>query len=269
GTIDMTAGFVPDDIGQRYQRFMFRGDDVFAPVRGNVNGESFTSFIVHQANLATNTFVGDTQRDGNGVSEIVSLNSFGQSLVDEAGNFYVADAGNINGAGIFARLNRINAGSNEIDPTYVFEPVRVLNPANIFLPTFSDFTYISNGRAIARVNAETPQAAIDIVTAAGGVQNLSDEQIQQILGILFTAESAVWCELDVNALTVTPISGIPALGIFAGGTVFSFDGEFYLPVSTETENGYYRYDPTSGAAVKAFEVTGAAVSGVFNIANTN
>lgn len=267
-TIDMSAGFVPDDVDQRYQRFVFRGDDVFAPIRESEGG-IFSSFILHQANLASNTFVGDTQRDGNGISPINTLNNFGQSLTDQMGNLYVSDAGNFEGAGIPARINKIPAGSNEIDSDYVFEPAVVLNPTNVFLPTFNKFNVLSDGTAFALVNAETPQEAIDIVQAAGGVQNLSPEQIQQIFGILFSAESAVWCELDLEALTVTPIDGIPAVGIFAGGQMFVQGGEVYLPVSTTSENGYYKWSPNAGTVEKAFEVTGADISGVYNIANNN
>ncbi|WP_340066842.1 hypothetical protein [Ascidiimonas aurantiaca] len=270
GGIDMREGFVPNDIAQRYQRFIFRGDDVFAPIRGNTTGESFTSFILHQANLATGTFVGDTQRDGNGVSEIITFNNFGQRLVDESGNLYVADAGNYTGGQIWARVNKIPVGSNEIDPAYVFEPARVLNPFNVFLPTFNNFYVLSNGKAIAKVNAETPQEAIDIVLSVGGnLANLTPLQQQQLLGILFSAESARWCVLDLNAFTVEPIGGIPPVGVFSGGQIF-FDGDnAFFPVATTTENAYYRYHTITGTVEKAFEITGADILGVFNIANNN
>ncbi len=268
GTIDMSAGFVPGDVDQRYQRFVFRGNDIFAPIRGN-DGAIFPSFILHQSNLSSEAFVGDTQRDGNGVSPINTLNNFGQNLIDPMGNLYIGDAGNFEGAGIPARINKIPAGSNEIDPGYIFEPATVLDPTNVFLPTFSGFNVLSDGTAFARVNSETPQAAIDIVLAAGGVQNLSPDQIQQIFGILFTAESSLWCALDLEAKTVTPIDGIPAVGIFAGGQMFVHNGEVYLPVTTTTENAYYKWNPSTGATSKAFEVTGADISGVYNIANNN
>lgn len=269
GTIDMSAGFVPGDIDQRYQRFIFRGDDVFAPIRGDINGDNFPSFIVHQANLATNTFVGDTQRDGNGVSPIVTVNNFGQRLTDEAGNLYLSDAGNYEGAGLPGRVNRILAGSNEIDPDYIFEPAAILNPANVFLPTFNDFDVVENGKAIAVVNNETPQAAIDIVIAAGGIDNLSNDQVQEIFAILFSAESAVWCELDLETKTVTPIVGIPDVGVFNGGTTFEYNGDIYIPALTSAESAYYKWNPATGTASKAFVVTGADTASVYNIANNN
>ena len=269
GTIDMSAGFVPGDIDQRYQRFVFRGDDVFAPIRGNLNGEVFTSWILHQANLGSNSFVGNTQRDGNGVSQINTYNNFGQNLTDGAGNLYIGDGGSYDGSGLPARLNKILAGSNTIDDTYVFEPAVVLNPTNVFLPTFNEINVISETKAIARVNAETPQAAVDIVLGAGGVQNLTDEQINQVFGILFTAASAKWCVLDLEAKTVTAIEGIPNVGVFTASRNFFHDGGVYVAVVTPDENAYYRYDIASGTATKAFDVTGADILGVYNIANDN
>jgi hypothetical protein len=272
GGINMSQGEVPGDIEQRYQRFIFRGDDVFAPIRGNISGESFTSAIYHQGNIVTQSYVGTTERQGNGFATIESFNNFGQNLVDNAGNLYLADAGNYTGLGVAAAIARVNAGSNEIDPSYVFEPARILNPFNTFLPTMNGFTLMpnSNGMAIAKVNATTPQEAVDIVLSVGGnLALLTDSQIAQIFNILFTAESAFWCVLDVNNRTVVPIQGIPAVGVFAVSDVFFHGDEVFIPVATSAENGYYRYNPTTGQASKAFEVVGADISQVINLSNNN
>jgi len=266
GSINMSQGFVPGKIPQRYQRFIFRGDDVFAPIRGN-DGTSFSSFILHQANLTTNSYVGFTKRDEN--ATIFTTNNFGQGLQDTNGDLYVQDGGNFEGAGIPARLHKIPAGSNEFDPNYDFTPSFILNPSNVFLPNFNSFKLVAPGLGIAKVNQETPQAAIDIVLAAGGIQNLTPEQIQEIFGILFSAETAVWCELDVNAQTVTPIAGIPAQGVFTGGSSFEHDGAIYLPVSTTTESAYYRYTPGSPTGQKVFDVTGAEIVGIYNLEVNN
>lgn len=267
-TIDMSAGFVPGDIDQRYQGFYFRDNDVFMPIRGN-DATIFPSFIVHQANLSNNSFVGDTQRDGNGVSTIQAVNQFGQGVTDSQGNLYIVDGGNYDGAGIPSAINKIPAGSNEFDPDYQFFPAQVLNPANVFLPT-ANTLYITQGtKAILKVNAETPQAAIDIVIAAGGVQNLTPDQVQQVLGILFTAESANWCEVDLAAKSVTPIAGIPRFGIFGATSVFRHEGDFYLGIATTSEQAFYRYDLGSGSAEKAFTLTGADLTGVYNLAENN
>ncbi len=270
-TIDMTDGFVPGDIAQRYQRFIFRGDDVFSFIRGPLGVvEAFPSFIIHQADLSTNTFVGDTQREGNGINTINTSNNFGQNLLDDEGNLYIEDIGNFDGVGIAARVNKIPAGSNEIDPNYVFEPAVVLNPQNAFLPAFNSFSIVSGKQAIAKVNATTPQEAIDVLIAAGGVDNLSLEQRQQIFGILSRAESARWCELDLEALTVTPIEGIPSSGVFGFASTFRFNGEIYISINRESGDAVYRWNPSTGEASKAFDVTGSVdIQGIFNLANNN
>ncbi|MEM9000208.1 MAG: hypothetical protein AAGB24_08075 [Bacteroidota bacterium] len=270
GNIDLSAGLVPGDIDQRYQRFMFRGDDVFAPIRGNDLGESFPTLVVHQGNVGTGTFVGDTERIGNGFSDILYFNDFGQNVLDSQGNLYIVDAGNVEGQGVPARVNKIPAGSNEIDPDYTFEPAAILNPANVFLPTvFTFYVVPGTDTAIAVVNSETPQEAIDIVLDAGGLENLTNEQLNQIFNILFTAASARWCELDLVNQTVTPIDGIPPVGVFAAGSVFTHEGDYFIPVATPDETAYYRWNATTGAVSQAFTISGADLVGVFNIANNN
>lgn len=271
GTIDMSAGIDPiDSLEQRYQRFVFRGDDVFAPIRAN-SGETFSGFYLHQANLTSRSYVGSTFIEAPFSGGVLTVNNFGQGMVDEMGNLYFQDGGAI-GTGTFSRIYKIPAGSNQIDTSYVFEPVRLLNPGNIFYPTMNGFKLVGNGKAIARVNAETPQAAVDIVVNAGGVSNVIADQnlLNQVLNILFTAESAEWCELDLSSQTVTPIAGAPKLGANAGGGVtFELNGEIYFPIATVSEQAYYKYTPGSPSATKAFDVVGADLAGAYNIANNN
>jgi len=272
GAIDVSAGFNPTGNPPSYNGFIFRGDDVFSPMRFSGPNSGFVNdYVLHQVNLATNTFVGDTKREGNGNGTIRHGINFGQSSLDSAGDLFMPDEGNYELAGINARVNKIPAGSNKIDPTYIFAPSVVLNPQNIALPIFSSFKVLENGKAVAIVNKDIPQAALAIFIAAGGnVANLTPVQLQQISAILFTTETAVWCELDLNAKTVTPIAGIPNMGAFARGTIFEHNGDMYLPVRTTLEEAYYKYSPATGAASKAFVMTGGTQSPVFyNIANNN
>ena len=267
-SIDMSAGAVPGDITNQYLAFIFRGADVFAPIIGT-EGATFTDFIIHQANLDNNTFVGDTRREGNGFGTIVRANDIDQRLTDANGSVYIPDGGNTEGVGIPARLNKILAGSNTIDASYVFEPAITLNPQNTLLPYFSKFTFLESGSAVALVNSEIPPEALQIIIDAGGVNNLTPQQINEIQIIVFQAETAVWCEIDVDALTVTPIEGIPAVSPFAQGNTFEHDGDVFVPVFTDTENIYYRLNPTSGGVSRAFDLTGAFVPSVFILANNN
>ncbi|MEM7110277.1 MAG: hypothetical protein AAF519_18770 [Bacteroidota bacterium] len=266
GSIDMSAGSVPDGAQQESLRFMFRGDDMFIPIR-NVNGSFFMDFVVHQANLATNTFVGDTRREGDGSISIEFQNgSFGQRLTDAAGNLYIPDAGNIEDGGI-AHINKVPVGSNEIDPTYIFQPALTLNPQNFLGLIFRDFTFLEGGKAIARVNSETPEAVLIILAASGG--NPTPEQLAEIQSIIFEAETGVWCEIDVDAMTVIPIAGIPNFSLLqgAGGNVFEYNGDAYIPAFNAEEDAYYQWNPTTGTVSKAFVVTGVNSPRFFNLAN--
>ncbi|MBD1434898.1 hypothetical protein H8B06_18905 [Sphingobacterium sp. DN00404] len=267
-TIDLTEGPVPGNIVHRYQSFYFRGNDIFAVIRG-LTGEDFNTIVVHQGDINTGKYIGWTERIGDGSSPIDYYEPFGQQSIDDQGNLYIVDAGNIGGTGLPARVSKIAAGSNSIDADYKFEPAKILNAQNVFLPCIYKFATIGNGKAVCVVNSETPQEAIAIVQAAGGIQNLTREQINEIFYILATAASAQWCILDLNAQTVTPIGGIPKVGIFVNGTTFTHNGNIYLPAVTTQETAYYRLNVSSGTAVKAFNITGATLNGMYNIANNN
>ncbi|WP_375586876.1 hypothetical protein [Flagellimonas aurea] len=269
GTIDMNDAYVPGDIPQRYQEFYIRGDDAFGIVRGS-QGEDFNTIVMHHFSLASNSYVDYTERQGNGVSPIDFFEYVGGHVTDSQNNLYILDAGNTEGQGVPARINKIPVGSTEVDPDYTFEPAVILNPENVFLPmTYHLYVLENSTKAIAVVNTETPQEAVDIVLEAGGLQNLSEDQINQIFYILYTTQSARWCELDLVAETVTPIEGIPDVGVFAIGNIFENEGSFYIPVNTPTEQAYYQWNPETGAASKAFDVTGANISSAFNIATNN
>lgn len=264
GTIDMSAGFSPAP--QRYQSFFFRDDLVFAPIRGE-QGEVFDSTIVHIADLSTGEYVGMTSLDS---GPATPESGFGQRAVDEFGNIYVADAGNPTGNNPFSSILKIPAGSNEFDPGYDFMPALVANPSNTFFAPTGGFYYYQNNKAYALVATETPQALIDLIQSVGGnPANLSQEQIQQALTILFTAENARWSELDMQAQTVTPIEGIPSVSPFITDLIMEYNGKLYFPVTTPDVNALYELDPSTGQASKAFDVTGGALIGMYNLAQDN
>lgn len=277
GSIDMSAGQVPGDVDQRYQRFIFRGDDIFSPMRENA-GALFSGFYMHQSNLASETFVGQTGIDLPRSGGVFTVNNFGQSLLDDNGDLYVQDGGSL-GTGNYARIHKIPAGSNEIDPNYEFQPVKVLNPLNVLYPLLNYFKVVGNGKAIAKVNTDVPQEVVDIIDDQPGstyqekLASLASNQdlINQVFGILFQAETAVWCELDLNAQSVTPIANAPKLGASTVGPSFEHNGEIYFAVPTPAETAYYKYTPGNPAAgaTKAFTITGGDLIGVYNLSNNN
>ncbi len=278
GTIDLSAGSIPGNISRRYDRLLFRGDNVFAPVRG-LNAESFSELIVHVADVSSNTFVGETEREGNGIAPITFLtSSVGGNLTDDNGDFYFGDAGN-NGrqgtgtGGAFARINRIPAGSNQIDDSYTFEPGLVLNPQNLILPTQNYFEIIGSGRALAYVNTTIPNEALALIASApnGNPANLEPDQITQLTIIIDQGVTYRWCELDLASQSVTPIANIPEGTRLGASRIFEHDGSFYLSIASGANATIYQYDPATSTAVEAFTVIGANLDGprggVYNLSS--
>ena len=221
---------------------------------------------MHRANLSTATFLSTLTFNGGSAAP---YNNFGQNTVDEAGNLYVPDQGNVLGGNPFASLLRVPAGSSEFDLSYEFNIAQVANPGNIFLSLFRGFFYYQNNIAFALVAVETPQELIDLVNSVGGPQNLSMDDRQQALDILFRAENGRWSIVDVQAQTVTPIDNVPSLSPFAGDFITIINGKIYFAVTTPTINAMYSYDPATGQAEKAFDVTGGALIGVYNLSRNN
>lgn len=262
--IDMSNGLAPRP--QRYQEFFFRENEVFASIRGNDN-VSFDSTIVHRADLSSGTYLSTLTKNSG-----AALNTFGfgERAIDESGNIYVTDGGDVLRGNPIASILKIPSGSDVFDPGYDFNPALVANPSNTLLATFSGFKYFQNNQAFAIVATETPQALIDLVTSVGGnPANLSEAQVQQALGILFSAENGRWSVLDLQAQTVTPIEGVPNLSPFATSVILEANGQIYLPVTTDAENAYYSYDPATGQASKALDIVGGELIGIYNLANNN
>ncbi|MEO1254921.1 MAG: hypothetical protein AAFY41_08555 [Bacteroidota bacterium] len=266
GTIDMSDGFVPEGIPQRYQTFYFRDNFLFSPLRGE-DGRFYDSTIVHIANIQTGLYVGTTTINS-GIA--APINDFGQNDKDEFGDLYVPNQGDVFTFNP-ATLHRIPNGTNEIDPNYEFQVALALNPSNVFLPTYRGFRYIDNGRALALVATESPQELLDLVASVGGnPQNLSDDQVQQALGILFASQNGRWCILDLNSQTVDVIEGIPAQSVFATTVVMESNGLLYLPVTTPEINSLYSFDPVTLETAKVFDLTaGGALVGIYNLSNNN
>lgn len=262
GTIDMSAAFTPGP--QRYDSFYFRDNLVFAPLRPEQGGV-FDSTIVHIADLSTATFVGTSTINS---GETVNFSGFGNRNVDENGNVYVTDIGNPTGANPISSILKIPAGSNEFDTSYDFNPALIVNPSNTLLSVTNGFYYHQNGTAYAQVSTEVPQELLELLASVGGnPANLSDEQINQALNILFTAENGRWARLDLDAQTVTVIDGIPKVSPFITSVITEANGKLYFPVVTESENAVYEYDPATEQSQKAFDVEGGALIGVYNLSN--
>jgi len=264
-TIDMSQGEAP--FPQRYQTFYFRDNLVFAPIFGN-DGNPYDKTIVHIADVESGSFVSDAVFNGLPSKPAAD---FGSRTVAEDGTIYFPNEAAIEqGNGLYS-IRKIPGGSNEFDENYNFRPGLVVNPNNQILPAFRGFKYIGDGRALAIVATSIPQALLDLLAQVGGdPSNLSQQQVQQALGILFQAENGKWSVLDLEAQTVSPIQGIPDLSPFASTVTITEDqGDFLLPVTGQNENAYYRFDPTTNSAQKEFDVNGGEIIGLFNLSVNN
>ncbi|MEM6320932.1 MAG: cadherin repeat domain-containing protein [Bacteroidota bacterium] len=253
-TIDMSRGELPTDtLPQRYDEFYFRGDEVYASVRP-FNGASYSSTFYHVANVSTGQYLRTVTLAQEG---LFFDRNYGRSNVDDDGTLYLSSVGNVNNVPPSqARIRRILPGQNDFDPNYDFRPALVLSPTNIFSAVSQNFTLIGGGKAIARVASSVPQEAVDIVVAAGGLQNLDQAQINELLQLLFSRPTTNWCLLDLAAQTVEIIPGIPTFSYFTGMQPTLDEDVIYLPVVTEQVNEVYSYSLTDGSVEKAFEVTG-------------
>jgi hypothetical protein len=276
GNIDVSAAPEPvEDEESRYMRLLFRGDDVFCVARPS-SGGNYSGFFLHRADVATASYAGETSRPEPFSGGIATNYNFGQQNIDDNGDMYISDGGSI-GTGYYARIHRIAAGTNELDASYDFQPGAILAPENVYLPEMYGFRLIGNGKAIAKLNKEVPQEVVDIILALPGdtfeeklFALLNDpETFNTVLGLLYGSETAVWCELDLNAKTVVEISGAPATAALSVAMSFEHDGDYYFAVASTSEVAYYKYTPGTATATKAFDVTGADLSNCINIANNN
>ncbi|MEM6829017.1 MAG: hypothetical protein AAF551_00785 [Bacteroidota bacterium] len=269
GTINMSEALHPREEATRYRDFFIRENLVFTPLGSNASPIWYDPFVVHIADIDAGTFVGDFTLDLGG--PVRNNNFFAGNNVDENGNLYITEEGDLRSL-TPARLHRINSGETVVDSEFELDIAGILNSNNFFYRQYNSFFYIGNGEALVLVTADTPAEVNQIVIGAGGIGNIGQEELVQINGILSTAENAVWCVLNVNQETVTPITGVPAQRIQGSNrryTVTEFEGKWYMPVDNSSESAYYSFDPTSGTAVKAFDVTGGDLVDFINLANNN
>ncbi len=263
GIIDMSAGTAPSP--QRFQEFVIRGDEVYAPIRA-ADGNSYDNYIVQIANYQTGQYVGQTEFP-TGANSFVNI--FGQNWVDDAGNIWFQNAGSPLEGNFISSIHRVPAGSQQFD-SYSFIPALAANPANTLFPQTGRVYFLGNNLAIALVITDVPQGVIDLLASVGGdPANLSEEQIDLALGLFFTEETGRWVELDLEAQTATIIAGLPAQGGFAVTSVEEINGLVYLSITRATENAFYTYNVTTKEVEKAFDVVGGSIDGIYDLSKNN
>ena len=262
GEIPMSEEGLPGP--QRMRNLLIRGDEVFTHIVSLTRNQTpFNSVYIQSANYKTGQFVATAEFPG--ISEPNWAKSPFANNLDENGNIYFLDSGNppFSTHGI---LLKIPAGSNQFDPDYRVELVPQIAPGNQLLPVSLFFNYLGDDIGIATAITEIPQAVLDILAAVGGdANNLSQEQINQIRFLLNTEEVGRWIKINVETQQAENIAGLPAQGGFVPAFSVVIDAETYLSISSGSENAIYKYDPTTDAVEKAFDVVGGSVLGLIDL----
>ena len=116
------------------------------------------------------------------------------------------------------------------------------------------FVYHEFGIAFALGTVKIPDAVIQIIQDAGGFQNLTSEETQQIIALLSSEPSAGWLRLDLNNQTVTVIDDIPLSSPFTSLRE-EIDGDFYFGSTSNNLNAVYRYNPDTQVSEEVFRIT--------------
>ncbi|MEM7108315.1 MAG: hypothetical protein AAF519_08825 [Bacteroidota bacterium] len=240
---------------------LIRDDEVYAnPIP--TGDEDFNSVYLHVANHQTGAYVSTAEFPDFGRNTWIKM-PFSNN-VDENGNIYYMATGTFP-TNTSASLLKIPSGSNDFDLDYKFEPASVVNPLNLLVPYTAYFNYVANDIAVALAVTDVPDAALDIITQAGGIGNLTQAQLLQILGLFTTEEVGRWVKINVVTQDVEIIQGLPALGGFGPEGAVVIDGKVYLTASTGSENAVYTFNPSTDAVEKVFEVEGGAVRGLIDL----
>ncbi|MEM6378234.1 MAG: hypothetical protein AAF705_08480 [Bacteroidota bacterium] len=267
GTIDMGGAEYPRDEETRYRELYIRDNLVFAPLGSFASPIWYNPMVTHIADIDQGTFFGNATVELEGPARHNQY--FGNSYVDEAGNLYITDQGDLF-TGTPARLHRINSGETTFDLDFELNLAATLNPQNLFFSVYNSFYYIGNGKGIASVTSDTPAGLLEILASVNfNPTALNQDQLNEVQVIIGQSENAAWCLIDLNAQTVTAIDGIPSQSFNHRFTIEEADGLWYLPVKSSTENAYYSYDPATGATGKAFDVVGGEILRFANLANNH
>ena len=262
GRIPMSDEGLPGP--QRMRNLLIRGDEVFTFIVSlNLDEVPFTSVYLQSANYRTGQFTATAEFPGFGQSNWVK-SPFANN-VDENGNIYLLASG-IVPQNRSATLLKIPAGSNEFDLDYSFVPALKVNPENLTFPISFLFNYLGNNIAVALATTEVPPRVLEIIASVGGnPANLDRAQLIEVLTLFNTEEVGRWVKINVATQEVENIAGLPAQGVFAPAFSVVINEEVYLSTSTGSENAIYKYNPTTDAVEKAFDVEGGSVMGLLDL----
>lgn len=281
GEINMTGATVISENDQNvYYIFAYREQDntLFAALYTNSTGTTqfydATSIYVEVIDMNTKTRVSTAQIDG--FMDPYSRGNL-DAMVDEQGNVYFMAQGSYGLDGALGGLGfpvpqvsrpallKIPAGSTQFDESYSFNPIEALDPSysEMLVQVAVGITYGANGIGYACVsgkNYDNPRIYELIQKYAA--QTITQAEIAELYDLIIYAEGQKWVKIDLNARSVTEISGIPFSAGFSYPNAYEYDGKFYFQVLNETEgvNGFYEYDPATEMATPAFNITAGGVA---------
>ncbi|MEM9328277.1 MAG: hypothetical protein AAGA85_21595 [Bacteroidota bacterium] len=258
GEIDMSDANLQGGEFPRYMDFYYSGNLVYALTR-TASGVTPDSLTVHVADVQTGQFVEEQYID----AVVTTWAGAANSVYDESGNAYFGTIGDL-ASFAPALMFKIDA-STGLDTDYAFNVAQTLNPTNFALQNFYLEIYIGNNKALGTVAVDTPAELFQLIADRGGIENLTQEDFQTALNILFTAKNGAWCLFDLAAQTVEVIPGIPSVSSFAVTGALRDGDVVYLPVASDENNEYYSYNINTGETALAFDVVGGSLLSIHSL----
>ncbi|MEM6736948.1 MAG: hypothetical protein AAGC64_02360 [Bacteroidota bacterium] len=242
--------------GVTWETFVVRDNDLFVWSRPAIAGSgSFyatDSAIVNHIDLTTGTYQSTSFFDGHGLSRRNTEN-----WVDEQGNIFMAVTLGNPGSGARPSILKIPAGSTGFDPNYEFFFVDAVGgeASTLLLQTASNFEYYKNGLAYCVVSTTFPPELAAIIDEIGlNPATWTQDDVNRVVAILFSAENGKLVEINVNDQTTRVIEGLPVVSGFASSVNVIEDKLYFAAIGSEL-NALYEYNPTTSESAKLFDVS--------------
>ncbi|MEM9681300.1 MAG: hypothetical protein AAF901_13335 [Bacteroidota bacterium] len=195
-------------------------------------------------------------------------------IVDENGNIYLLTQGSYSldgqlgptaNPGSRPQFIRIPSGSTDFDPDYAFNPVNFIGFQNLVAQLCTGSIYDQNGIAYAAMTAQPDNPRVLELLALLGAGTITDAEFNELANLITNSPNMKWTRIDLNAQTAEVISDIPFTAAFVYPFSYKYDDKLYFQVFNPDagNNGYYEYDPATGAARSAYTVAAGGVATQF------
>lgn len=230
-----------------------------------------TDVYVEVVNLTTKTWEKTTVFKG-AMDPVANGNE--NQMIDEQGNIYFMTQGSL---GLNGRMGpsspvssrpqiiKIPAGSTDFDASYSFNPVNIFGQTNLLVQLMLGGIYDSNGIAYTCISAASESARILELVQKFAAGTITQQEYLELRNDVFYSQNQRWVKLDLNAKTVTAITDIPLTAGYSYPYSYKYDGKFYFQFNATNDQtaGYYEYDPLTGKASKAVNITKGGMAVTF------